>query len=328
MFKSIIQQVSARAFHLAFTNLSPENRKKVGTLLLNANGSIIWNKVLNAYYLHRPIDAYLVSFPKCGRTWLRLMIGRVLESHFELSHPDILNYTLRLEPLCNLHPAVPRIHVTHDDNPHWKKPEELVETKNEYRKTNVILLVRDPRDVVVSAFFEQKKRAVHWIDGSPPASLSKTTNDFNDRLKPYEGNLVAFLYEEIGSLRTLIRFYKIWSQNIRVPKGFLLIRYEDIHTNPEKELRRALDFLGVQSVKDEIIAEAVQFASFSRMRKMEIEDQAGVFILRPADAQDEDSYKTRKGKVGGFVEYFSESEIDYMNRLIEAELPSIYGYSP
>jgi hypothetical protein len=34
------------------------------------------------WYAHQKADVYLVSYPKCGRTWLRLMIGRAIAGHF------------------------------------------------------------------------------------------------------------------------------------------------------------------------------------------------------------------------------------------------------
>ena len=35
---------------------------------------------------HRKSDVYLISYPKCGRTWLRVMIGKAVMLHFNL--PD------------------------------------------------------------------------------------------------------------------------------------------------------------------------------------------------------------------------------------------------
>ncbi len=93
------------------------------------------------------------------------MIGRALQQQFQLSHPNINEKTLLLEPLAELHPDVPKIIVTHDNDPHWKKPDELELSKNKYKNTKVIFLARDPRDVVVSAYFEQKKRVSFWLEG-------------------------------------------------------------------------------------------------------------------------------------------------------------------
>ena len=61
------------------------------------------------------------------------------------------------------------------------------------------------------------------------------------------------------------------------------------------------------------------------MRELETSDTLGSHRLRPIDPNDESSYKTRKGEVGGFVEHFSEDDLAYANSLIK-ELNPIFGY--
>jgi hypothetical protein len=56
---------------------------------------------------------------------------------------------------------------------------------------------------------------------------------------------------------------------------------------------------------------------------------------RPADATpfsagrpgDPESFKTRRGKIGGYVDYLSAEDIAWLNRRIDAELDPFYGYS-
>ncbi|WP_143728052.1 sulfotransferase domain-containing protein, partial [Moorena bouillonii] len=131
-------------------------------------------------------DFFLMSYPKSGRTWLRLMLGRVLEMHFNLKDTNIL----ALQKLRELHHDIPKIWVSHDDNPQLKKPDELVTSKAEYQDKRVILLVRDPRDAIVSSYYQKKKRE-----------------------KAYYGILTEFIREEKGSFATLIAFYNIWAEN-------------------------------------------------------------------------------------------------------------------
>ncbi|MCI0645008.1 MAG: sulfotransferase domain-containing protein [Chloroflexi bacterium] len=245
-------------------------------------------------------DVFLVSFPKCGRTWLRLMIGRVFQLHFQLPESNLLD----LEGLSDLQPDIPRIRVTHEDGPLWKRAEQLSASKERYKDKKVIFLVRDPRDVIPSAYFHKSKRKL-----------------------TYNCSLSEFLYEPVGSLNSLLAYYKIWYENRHVPQAFLLVRYEDLHTHAHQELRRVIDFIGIQGVDDDAIATAVAFASFDNMRQME---RSGLFnsgVMRPKDKEDEESYKTRKGKVGGFVDYFDESEVAFVNQRIREDLPDLFGYS-
>ena len=98
-------------------------------------------------------DVYIVSYPKCGRTWLRLMIGRTVSQHFNLPQDEAILF-LRWGPKPD--PLLPMITVVHEDRPMLKRPEELERSKEKFRHKRVIFLVRDPRDVIVSSDFEMK----------------------------------------------------------------------------------------------------------------------------------------------------------------------------
>jgi hypothetical protein len=313
--------------HFMLNNLSPESRRNVGAALVNRQESFVGRKLIEWYGWDRPVDAYMVSFPKCGRTWLRLMVGYIFVNHFCLEHPEIQKQMISLEPLAELHPAVPRIRVTHDDEPHLKMPQELETSKTRYKQSKVIFLARDPRDVVVSAYFEQKKRAAMWLEELKQDQEQGSNIDLN-RLEPFQGTISEFLYEDIGSLNSLLRYYNIWADSRTIPEAFLLMRYEDMHENPKRELNRLLKFLDVPNVSDDLVSEAVELASFNNMRKMEVENALDSRHLKPADKRDETSYKTRRGKIGGFVDYFNQAEIAYMDEQISKNLSSFYGYHP
>ncbi len=244
-------------------------------------------------------DVFLLSFPKAGRTWLRLMLAKALAVHFNVHDENLID----LQRLAGQNPAIPRIKPKHDDNPHLKTPGELVTSKTEYRHRKVILLVRDIRDLAVSTYFQMTKRE-----------------------KRFRGEIGQFLRCRRGSVGTMIGFYNIWAENRHVPEGFMLIRYEDLHADSVGQLRRVLTFLGIQDVTDATVEEAIEFASFENMRKMELADAVGSDRLRPTDKGDPDSYKTRRGKVGGYVDYLSEPDIAMLTRRLQEELSPFYGY--
>jgi hypothetical protein len=84
-------------------------------------------------------------------------------------------------------------------------------------------------------------------------------------------------------------------------------------------LRDALAFLGAVDLPDRVVSDAIEYGRFDNMRRME---QAGGLgegsRLRPGDAADASSYKTRKGKVGGYAETFSPEDLGYANGVIAA----------
>jgi hypothetical protein len=41
-----------------------------------------------------------------------------------------------------------------------------------------------------------------------------------------------------------------------------------------------------------------------------------------------DAYKVRKGKVGGYQDYFTDEQLEQIDRLISTSLVAGYGYTP
>ncbi len=182
------------------------------------------------WYAHQKTDVYLISYPKCGRTWLRLMIGKTIASHFSLpDDEDILFVRWK----NRVHSLVPRITVVHDDRPMLRTPQELETSKSQYEGKKVIFLVRDPRDVVVSSYFEMSKRGAMFGD-----------NPYENHKGVFEGSLQEFVFQKRSGIDTIIRYYNIWAEARSIPSGFLLVRYEDLRSDTARELRRIMDFLG------------------------------------------------------------------------------------
>lgn len=265
-------------------------------------------KALNIYKLrwspferraHRQTDVYMLWFPKTGGTWVRLLINGALQRHTGIT-PEV---PLDFEAFERADPPVPRIRAHNDDEPHWKTPAQLETDKKHFRNHKVILLVRDPRDTVVSLWFQKTKR---W--------------------RTYERSLHEFVREPSGSVQTMIAFYNVWAKRRDDAGEVLLVRYEDIHEDPVGTLRRMLDFAGLDAVSDEVVAQSVEAADFDRMRKREAKAEWKTSRLRPGDPEDRESFKARRGKVGGYHDYLSAEDVAWVTDLIERELDPWYGY--
>lgn len=265
------------------------------------------------WYAHQNTDVYLISYPKCGRTWLRLMIGWAISEYFHLPQDEEI---LFLRSNRRFHSQAPRITVIHEDRPMLKAPEELTTDKSRFRGKKVIFLARDPRDVIVSSYFEMKNRSRLFGE-----------NPYEKRQAVFDGELDEFLQRRIGGFDTILAYYNIWAQNRHVPAGFLLVRYEDLKANPAAELRRVLDFLGLEFISDDIVAAAVNYASFENMRKMEAEGRFQSKLLQPADQLNQDTYKTRKGKIKGYMDYLNASQVEALNRKLNDHLAAYFGYN-
>src|SRR5262245_59524710 len=244
-------------------------------------------------------DVLLISYPKCGRTWLSMLLSRAVASHAGIETGDYLATDL----LGGRVAGMPHIRISHDGDPHWKTARGLPRSKARYREKSVILLVRVPRDVVVSMYFERTRRE-----------------------RAYSGTLSEFLVERRGSLDTILAYYNVWAREYVRPRAFCLVRYEDLKADTAGQLKRVLRFAGLEEVVDAHVEEAVGFASFESMRAMETADALGTGRLRARDPEDPESFKTRKGKVGGYTDYLSAEEIAWMERKIRATLDPLYGY--
>lgn len=259
-------------------------------------------------------DAFVVSFPKCGRTWLRLLISRAIVKHFNISVPEDNLGLIYVQYLSKYNSNIPKIVFEHDDDVFFKSPRELSTSKVEYKYNKVLHLVRDPRDVVVSSFFHKKYRH----NFSPN---DKSRNSYMS----YDGQIDNFVMEQTGSFNTLLNYYSIWHQNRDVPLEYMMLRYEDLYNDPQKWLRLTLNFLGLY-VSDEAIEDAISYASFTNMRKMEEQQLFKSDVLQPADSSNPNTYKTREKKRGGFAKHLKEETIAYMDCKIANNLPEVYGY--
>jgi hypothetical protein len=169
---------------------------------------------------------------------------------------------------------------------------ELPTDKRKYAGKKVILLTRNIKDVLVSCYFQATKR-----------------------IGKYNGNISEFIRSDRYGAKKIITFYNTWHQNRGVPKEFLHLKYEDIHNKPEEVLSQTMRFLGLHQVEEDLVRDAVQFASFDNMKVMEKEFLFKQRSMRPANVSDDESFKVRKGVVGGYASYLSPDDIDFIDKV-------------
>jgi hypothetical protein len=246
-------------------------------------------------------NVFVISYPKSGRTWLRMLLARLIALEYQLDAGDFTD----LEEITHDYPGGVRIKVEHDDKPHRKRPEELEKCKSRliFGGKRVVYLFRDPRDVLVSNFFQATRR---------------------DRY--FSGDISEFIRHERFGLPTILTYMNTWYSNRDVPAGFFLLSYEQLHRDTFSEIRRLLDFLELDRIDDSRIEDAIAYTSFENMQEMERRSGAASSRLRPSDIEDRESFKVRKGKIGGYVDYLNAIDIEYVDKMIDAELRPEFGY--
>ena len=275
----------------------------------------------------RGADAFVCSIQKSGRTWVRVF----LTAYF-----DEWKKEFRPEARPSAAHAVPTLCYTHDLWEHTAKqrPRERLRGKwlippSDAREKPILLVARDPRDVMVSLFFHLTKRA-----------------------HTYHGDLSSLIRDPTLGIARVVAIMNRWlaewldadaAEDAEVASGVArprlhLLRYEDAHRDPAGTFAAAVRFLmPTVALEEGAFERALETSSFENMRRLEAGSKGarGTAImtetgldreaLRPADAHDPDSFKVRRGKVGGYVEHFAPADLAYLDAAL-TRLDERYGY--
>ena len=252
-------------------------------------------------------DAIILSIPKSGRTWLRAFLCAYFCRRFGLE------FTLRTGRYDL--PGFPRIVFSHDLFEHRTKGDrwdrirgKYLVPRSELNRAKIILLARDPRDCFVSLYLQLTRR-----DPNAPVKLRQKT-------------VSEMLRDEKFGMRAIVSTMNNWLNEFSQRDNFTLVRYEALRASPAEHFRDVLAVLGEASPATNIFHEALEFSRFDNMQKLEA---AGAFdsnILHPGDVRDPESFKVRRGKVGGYREYLSAEDQQFAAAAI-TELDRRFGYT-
>ena len=251
--------------------------------------------------------AIILSVPKSGRTWLRAFLCAYFCKRFGLE------FTLR--PDRHHDARIPRVIFSHDVFEHRTKGDRWDRLRGKYlvprrelNRAKIILLVRDPRDCFVSLYLQLTKR-----DPNAPIKLRQKT-------------VSEMLRDRRFGMYAIINAMNDWINEFSGRDNFSLVRYEAMRASPAEHFRDLLAVLGESSADANIFQEALEFSRFENMQKLEA---AGAFdsnILHPGDVRDPESFKVRRGKVGGYREYLSVEDQQYAATAL-AQLDPLFGYT-
>jgi hypothetical protein len=104
-----------------------------------------------------------------------------------------------------------------------------------------------------------------------------------------------------------------------------MVRYEDLQADPSGQLRGLLRFFGLPEIDEGLLERAIAFSSFENMRRLEASGQYR-HALRPGDPADPESYKVRRGRIGGYVDYLSSDDIAWLEAEVAGLDPAL-GYA-
>ena len=253
-------------------------------------------------------DVIIVSIPKSGRTWVRTFLCAYFCQR--------RGYGFTLDPERYEDSAIPRIVYSHDLFEHRTKGNLWDRLRSKYlipakelRRAKIILLARDPRDTFVSLYLQMTRRD----PGTREKFKRKTVSDL--------------LRDERFGIHAIVGTMNDWMDEFSHRPDFTLIRYESLRTSPAEQFCNLLATVGEKKLDMSIFQAALDFSEFDNMKKLEA---AGAFdskILRAGDVRDPESFKVRRGKIGGYEDYLSVEDRQYATDAL-TRLDPRFGYEP
>lgn len=249
-----------------------ENRSKLTIKLAAFKRMLMW------YFLNKEFKLILVSeFPKSGGSWFSQLLS------------DALNIPFPRNTYAKFERCLMHGHYLH------------------HRKFGkVICVMRDGRDVMVSAYyhllFENNRNASHlvryWRDKMPFSDYENIEKNLPD--------FITCFFDNYKVATKNVRWSDFVNKYLNQP-NVLIIKYEDLVKQTLKQLERAIDFLGEESIGKKGLEEIVQRYSFKNLT-----------IREPG--QEDKSHFLRKGIVGDWRNCFSKEACEVFNLYAGEEL--------
>ncbi len=244
-------------------------------------------------------DMVVLSRAKSGRTWLRAMLSRLFQQRHGLPEQQLLEYD-------NFHrqaDAVPVVAMTHGH--YLDRLAQHPRHGGRLMSMPVVFLLRDPRDIAVSEYFQSTRRA---------SAYKRELYDVEG-----EDSMFSFVMRSSLGLPAICDYLNFWHQELAAWERVYRLYYETLRSDTEAEMARLLEFLGQAFSADEIAA-AVEFTSFAALKRKERENYFQNSRLQAANVDDPDSYKVRRGKVGGYRDYFNDAELERIDGFVAERL--------
>ena len=249
------------------------------------------NKVPRKHVLRR-VDAFLCSYPKCGRTWLRFMLSNYINLSLNLGVEVDLTSMFSIFPNDCLKPSKTSVQAfafLHD-----KKVPMVLASHRAYRAKAldgrpVIALLRSPNDVMWSWYCERVRKGV--IE-SPSAALSQ------------------FLVTGKRNLHDYCAYINGWVENL--PRhSSLIVTYNQLKSDAPAALARIAEFLKLPVIEEQLRS-AVELSSLARMRALEAAHGIG--------DKDRKSARIRSGQIGEHAKSFSAEDLAMAAKIYRTEL--------
>jgi hypothetical protein len=223
------------------------------------------------------IDTYIISYPKSGRTWLKIVLQLLLIKQYG---------AVRFMGNMFFADDSPRIFAAH--------------TGYYYTPKKTIFLLRDPRDALVSFY--------HHVQTRGPGTMHKYKNmNISDFVRDKDLGIVPLVnyyrrwWKRLKKCKELmvVRYEDMVTRDVEI--------FNDIHNFlgldvPVGKFLETIKFCRFENLKKEIAKPDGVFAN-----------HPDLFELKPT-TPNPNSAKLRRGVIGGYVDELTKEDIGFINK--------------
>ena len=259
----------------------------------------------------------IIGHPKSGNTWLKVMLSRLYQLRFNLPESTLIN----TDELARRNSAIPRLAAT---NGYYSYEGEVGKAlavnapDSSLRHKPMVFIARNPIDIAVSWYFQFTRRQSRH--------KQELINHFIDHpINRHTVEMWEFVRHSDIGLPFLIDYLNTWERNAVALDRAIVLHYEELRTETAVFLGRVAAHMG-ETFSDEEIEQAVNWASFDNLRQMESKGmfrQGGMALRNPNDPN---SFKVRRGKIGGYRDYFNAAQTEELETLARQRLSPTLGY--
>ncbi|KAL8240759.1 hypothetical protein R6Q59_014114 [Mikania micrantha] len=251
-----------------------------------------------------PSDVFLCSAPKTGTTWLKSLSFAILtrEKFDESTTPLLTKFAHECVPLLE------NSHVVEHENirknlslplisthlPYASLPESVISSN-----CKIVYIYRNIKDVIVSQYHFGREALKLSMEDAP---FEEAFNDFCKGVSgygPYWDHVLGY-----------------WKASLERPEKILLLKYEDLKSEPKSNVKRLADFIGspfsVDEEKAGVVDNIIKFCGFENMSKLEVNKTGKI-----NGSLFENRFYYRKGKVGDWMNYFTNEMKEKIDKLTD-----------
>lgn len=272
----------------------------------------------------RASDIFLASYPKSGTTWLKALayatLNRGTHSPFDMEHPlrrrnphdcvgfidmdSVFRSNVETSTVLDELEALPSPRLLATHLPYSLLPEGITTGDDEALGSNIVYICRNPKDVLVSQWFFNKKLPPTYNTEARRRTLHEEFELFCDGrsfLGPQWQHVLQY-----------------WKKSLRRPDKVLFLRYEEMLREPSRNLKKLAEFMGCAFSEEEekggVVDAIVELCGLSKLKSVEVNKSGSNYLAMKNEAY------FRKGVVGDWSNHLTPDMAKKLDKIVEDAL--------